>query len=55
MCSGGDKWAYLNETDSNYKVYVSVLLAAKAQRSKVKLYTTNVNVTRCNIGYIAVF
>jgi len=54
LCTGGDAWAYLNDIDSNYKVYVSALLAAKVQRSQVRLFTTLEN-ARCHIGYIVVF
>lgn len=56
MCSNEHKWAYINEADSNYSVFVSVLLAAKAQQSNVKLYTRRKdgNATGyCQIGYIA--
>ena len=52
-CSGGSNWAYLNETDSNYRVYVSALLAAKALGSNVTLYTTN-NGIYCQIGYVEI-
>lgn len=48
----GDTWAYINETDSNYKTYVSVLLAAKTAGTRVKLHTTNTTGSRCKIGYI---
>ncbi len=54
MCRGGDRWAYLNETDSNYSVYISVLLAAKATGSTVTIYSNTLSgSTHCNIGYIA--
>lgn len=53
LCSGGSPWAYLNETDSNYKVYISALLAAKAAGNNVTLYTTN-NGIYCKIGYVSI-
>lgn len=31
LCGNNHTWAYLNESDSNYKTYISVLLAAKWQ------------------------
>lgn len=52
MCTGGATWAYLNEADSNYKVYVATLLMAKAAGRPVTIYTTN-NGAYCHIGYIA--
>jgi len=53
----GQGWAYLNEADSNYKVFVATLLSAKASASSVKLYTTIVKwngYDMCHIGYITV-
>lgn len=55
MCNGGDKWAFINESDSNYQVYVSVLLAAMAAGYKVTIYSNTVSGTpRCRIGYVKV-
>ena len=51
LCSQGTYWAYINDTDSNYKVYVAVLLAAKASNSTVTLYTYNGG-AGCRIGYM---
>jgi hypothetical protein len=51
MCTGGATWAYLNEADSNYKVYIATLLLAKAAGKQVTLYTTN-NGVYCHIGHI---
>lgn len=53
LCNGGTAFAFLNETDSNYKVYVASLLMAKAQGSAVTVYLTNVN-GFCHIGHLAV-
>lgn len=53
MCGSGSNWAYLNETDSNYKTYVAAILAAKAQGSSVTVYSTLEN-GYCHIGYISV-
>lgn len=51
LCAGGQPWAYLNETDSNYKTYVAVLLLARAQSSPVVLYM-NREGSYCHIGHI---
>lgn len=53
ICTGGQTWAYINESDSNYKVYVAMLMMAKTQGSQVTLYTNHVN-GMCHIGYIVV-
>jgi hypothetical protein len=53
MCGSGSNWAYLNESDSNYKTYVAGILAAKAQGSTVTVYSTLEN-GYCHIGYISV-
>lgn len=53
ICTGGQTWAYINESDSNYKVYVAMLMMAKTQGSQVTLYTTQIN-GMCHIGYIVV-
>jgi hypothetical protein len=52
ICGNGMTWGYLNETDSNYKVYVAGILAAKAQGTAVSLYLTLEN-GYCHIGHIA--
>lgn len=57
LCGNAHTWAFLNETDSNYQTYVSVLLAAKAAKMTVRLYTTRVGSNAngfCQIGYIQV-
>ncbi len=53
MCNGGDRWAYLNESDSNYAVYVSTILSAKATKSPVTIYSnTKAGTSHCHIGYL---
>jgi len=57
LCGNEHAWAYINESDSNYAVYVSVLLAAKAASQTVTLYVTRKGGAAngyCHIGYIAV-
>lgn len=57
FCEGGASWGYLNESDSNYFVYVSALLSAKDSESTVTVYSTKKNSgenTYCRIGYISV-
>lgn len=53
MCTGGPGWAYLNDTDSNYKVYAAALMLAKAQNARVVVYS-NLEGSYCHIGYISV-
>jgi hypothetical protein len=53
MCGSGSNWAYLNESDSNYKTYVAAILAAKAQGSPVTVFST-LEGGYCHIGYISV-
>lgn len=53
MCTGGATWAYLNESDSNYRTFVAALLLAKAQQSRVLIYS-NLENGQCHIGYISV-
>lgn len=54
MCGNSISWAYLNESDSNYKVYVAAALAAKAARDTVTLYTTRDVAGYCKLGYFVV-
>jgi tartrate dehydratase alpha subunit/fumarate hydratase class I-like protein len=53
LCTNGTSFAYLNEADSNYKVYVAALLMAKAQGSTVTLFVMTEG-GMCHIGYIGV-
>lgn len=53
MCTDGPSWAYLNDTDSNYKTYVSALMLAKVQGVNVTVYSNRVG-ANCHIGYISV-
>jgi len=55
LCGNEHSWAYLNESDSNYKTYVSVLLAAKMGGVPVHLYVNKETTSGhdfCHIGYI---
>lgn len=53
MCNGGQAFAYLNESDSNYKVYVSMIMLAKAQGYTVTIYA-NLEGAQCHIGHLFV-
>lgn len=53
MCGSAASWAYLNEGDSNYKVYVAALLTAKVSGLPVTVYTMKDTGTGyCRIGYL---
>jgi hypothetical protein len=57
LCGNNHKWAYVNESDSNYAVYVSSLLAAKAAQQTVTLYTYRKDSEidgYCHIGHIQI-
>ncbi|MEO7496585.1 MAG: hypothetical protein ABIT83_11445 [Massilia sp.] len=53
MCSGGPSWAFLNDTDSNYKTYLAILMLAKMQGNSVTVFSTQEN-GFCRLGYISV-
>jgi hypothetical protein len=53
LCGNDSNWAYLNESDSNYKTFVSVLLAAHMSQKNVTLYSNQKN-GYCQIGYVVV-
>lgn len=53
MCTGGPSWAYLNDTDSNYKAFAAALMLAMAQNTTVRVYSNRVG-DYCHIGYISV-
>ena len=56
LCGNGHAWAYVNESDSNYKTFVSVLLAAKMAEKTVTIYTGRETATGngyCHIGYVS--
>lgn len=53
LCGNQVDWAYLNESDSNYKTFVSVLLAAHMAQKNITLYTNQKN-GYCHIGYVVV-
>ncbi|MCU7843175.1 MAG: hypothetical protein KZQ93_04980 [Candidatus Thiodiazotropha sp. (ex Monitilora ramsayi)] len=55
MCGNGHNWAYINEADSNYQVFVSTLLSAKAMSSDITIYSNRQNGDPsgyCKIGYV---
>ncbi len=55
LCGNAHSWAYLNESQSNYQTFVSVLLAAKMSDKRVTLYTTKETTSGneyCRIGYV---
>lgn len=57
LCGNSHTWAFLNESDSNYQTFVSVLLAAKAAKQNVTLYanrTAGDPIGYCHILYIRV-
>ncbi|MFL0811434.1 MAG: hypothetical protein K6L76_13530 [Agarilytica sp.] len=54
LCGNEQTWAYINKSDENYQVAVSVLLAAKMAKNPVSLYTkknTSWN-DYCHVGYV---
>jgi hypothetical protein len=55
LCGNDHNWAYLNDTDSNYKTYVSILLAAKMADKPVTIFASKETVSGnayCHIGSI---
>ncbi len=53
LCSvSNENWASLDDTDGNYSVFVSTLLAARAVGATVVLYTYADSNGHCKIGYI---
>ena len=54
MCGNANTWGYLNNTDSNYNVYVATLLMANAQGFSVTVYSNRDSNGLCHIGYIAI-
>jgi hypothetical protein len=55
LCSSASTWAYINDTDRNYKVFVATLTAAKMANQTVTIYSNRDSATGyCHIGYISV-
>jgi hypothetical protein len=53
LCGNQNDWAYLNGVDSNYKVFVATLTAAKMANQTVTIYSNKEPGTGyCHIGYI---
>ena len=55
MCGNANKWAYVNESDSNYQTYVSTLLAAKMAGAQVNILSDQATSGYCNIIYMSVY
>lgn len=51
-CGSGSKQAYINESDSNYQTFTSVLLAARMANAKVRIYNTEGTSQHCKIIYV---
>ncbi|WP_156804556.1 hypothetical protein [Gallaecimonas xiamenensis] len=55
LCGNTNPWAYFSESDANYPAFVSALLAAKATKAPVILYSTaDTDTGYCHIGYLVV-
>lgn len=54
MCGNANTWAYINESDSNYKVYVSTLLSASLADKQVTIHSTIGQGDYCQIGFLTV-
>lgn len=55
LCGNTHTWAYINEADSYYKTYVTVLMAAKMAKTTVTLYANKEILSGndyCHIGFI---
>ena len=52
LCGNANTWAYLSDSDGNYKVNVALLMSAKAQSRTVILYADQDGSGYCQIGYI---
>lgn len=51
-CGNGSRQAYLNDTDSNYDTFTSVLLAARMGKVKVRIYNVEGVSQNCRINYV---
>lgn len=54
LCGNGNAWAYLDDSDGNYKTYVAALLSAKALGETITLYTTRDANGYCRIGHLGI-
>jgi len=57
LCGNQNTWAYINESDSNYQAYVTVLMSAYLASKYITIFTnieTNSGQGYCHIGYISV-
>ena len=55
MCGNQTRFAYLNETDANYKTYVAVLLSAHRAQTLVRIHTTRDSSGNCKIGHVLAY
>ncbi|MCS4306768.1 hypothetical protein M2404_001093 [Rheinheimera pacifica] len=54
ICGNANTWGFLNDTDSNYQTYVSVLLAAKAAKMNVTIFTVRDVNGYCHVGHVSI-
>ena len=55
LCGTEHRWAYINQSASNYQTYVAVLLAAKMAEKSVSVFTVKRGANGyCEIGHISV-
>jgi len=56
LCGNDKTWAYINKSDDNYQVTVSVLLAAMMGGKKITVYANRKTdwENYCHIGYVSV-
>jgi len=54
MCGNANGWAYLSDTDGNYKVNVALLIFAKSQGAMVTLYTNRDGFGYCRIDIVVI-
>lgn len=55
LCGNEHQWAYLNQSDSNYQTFSSVLIAANLANKNITIYTNQEKTSgnnHCHIGYI---
>ncbi|MBW3532996.1 MULTISPECIES: hypothetical protein [Shewanella] len=55
LCGNEHQWAYVNQSDSNYQTYSSVLIAANLAGKNITIYTNQEKVSGnnyCHIGYV---
>jgi hypothetical protein len=55
MCGNANQWAYINESDANYKAHVAVLVAAQQSAKSVLIYTFRDSSGYCKIGQMVAY